>query len=154
MGGYGAVSLALSYPDVFSAAASHSGVLTPALGLNSSIVPLERFDIDRLRASYGRGLFALTAAAFGRDSVGWTSRDPGHLAARLLARKPQLMPAIYVDCGTEDFLLGQNRAFRDRVGTSVGQFEYREHSGGHSWTYWRQHAAESATWLSARLAVP
>src|SRR5215207_2344427 len=29
MGGYGAVSLALAYPDVFSAAASHSGVLSP-----------------------------------------------------------------------------------------------------------------------------
>jgi S-formylglutathione hydrolase FrmB len=154
MGGYGAVSLALKYPDVFSAAASHSGVLTPAIGTNPSLVPLHPFSIDRLRASYGRGLFALTAAAFGRDSVGWTSRDPGHLAARQLARNPQLMPAIYVDCGADDFLISQNRAFRDRVGTTVGQFEYREHSGGHTWNYWRQHAAESAAWLAARLAVP
>ena len=153
MGGYGAVSLALAYPDVFSAAASHSGVLTPALGTTSSIVPLERFDIDRLRTSYGR-LFPVAAQAFGHDSVGWASRDPGHLAARLLARSPQLMPAIYVDCGTDDFLLAQNRAFRDRVGTRVGQFQYREHPGGHTWNYWRQHAAESAAWLSARLAVP
>src|SRR6185503_1468477 len=29
MGGYGALSLALHYPDVFSAAASHSGVVSP-----------------------------------------------------------------------------------------------------------------------------
>ena len=154
MGGYGAVALALAYPDVFSAAASHSGVLTPALGTNSSVVPLERFDIDRLSASYGRSLFAITRPVFGRDSTGWAARDPGHLASRLLARNPQLMPAIYVDCGTEDFLLAQNRAFRDRAGNTVGQFEYREHSGAHTWNYWRQHAAQSAAWLSARLAVP
>jgi putative tributyrin esterase len=154
MGGYGAIALALAYPDVFSAAASHSGVLTPALGTSSAPVPLERFDIDRLRTSYGRGLFAVTSPAFGRDSTGWASRDPGHLASRLRARNPQLMPAIYVDCGTEDFLLAQNRSFRDRAGASLGQFTYREHPGGHTWDYWRQHAAESATWLAARLTVP
>jgi putative tributyrin esterase len=154
MGGYGAIALALAYPDVFSAAVSHSGVLTPAAGTNSSPVPLDRFDFDRLRASYGRGLFPVASPVFGRDSVGWASRDPGHLALRLLARTPQLMPALYVDCGTEDFLLGQNRSFRDRVGSSVSQFLYREHAGGHSWDYWRRHGAESAAWLAARLTVP
>ena len=64
-----------------------------------------------------------------------------------------MMPALYVDCGTEDFLLHQNRAFRDAVLTSGGQLLYQEYPGSHTWAYWRQHAATSAAWLAARLTV-
>mgnify|MGYP003334871413 CR=1 FL=1 len=31
--------------------------------------------------------------------------------------------------------------------------EYHEYPGNHAWTYWRTHAAESLTWLGARLAA-
>ena len=65
-----------------------------------------------------------------------------------------MMPALYVDCGTEDFLLHQNRAFRDAVRGSGGQLQYRENPGSHTWDYWRKHASESAAWLAARLTVP
>ena len=154
MGGYGAISLALSYPDVFAAAASHSGVLAPAKGGGRLVVPEKRFDYDSVRASYSAGLWALMPGAFGKDSVGWAVRDPATLLSRLRARRPALMPALFVDCGTEDFLLPQNRAFRDAVLSSGGQLQYREHAGSHTWDYWRKHASESATWLAARLTVP
>ncbi|HZI28757.1 MAG TPA: alpha/beta hydrolase family protein [Gemmatimonadaceae bacterium] len=154
MGGYGAVALALSYPDVFSAAASHSGVLAPAVGGGQGAVPRGRFDFDSLRASWSRGLWALLPPVFGKDSVGWAVRDPANLAARLLRRNASLLPALYVDCGTEDFLLHQNRAFRDAVRHSGGQLQYREHPGSHNWDYWRSHSAESAAWLAYRLQVP
>jgi S-formylglutathione hydrolase FrmB len=154
MGGYGAVALALSYPDVFSAAASHSGVLAPAVGGGQGAVPRDRFDFDSLRASWSRGLWALLPSVFGKDSVGWAVRDPANLAARLLRRNANLLPALYVDCGTEDFLLHQNRAFRDAVHNSGGQLQYREYPGSHNWDYWRSHSAESAAWLAYRLQVP
>ena len=154
MGGYGAISLALAYPDVFSAAASHSGVLAPAKGGGRLVVPEKRFDFDSLRASWSPGLWSLLPGVFGKDSVGWAVRDPANLEARLRARRPALMPALFVDCGTEDFLLPQNRAFRDAVLSSGGQLQYREHPGSHTWDYWRKHAAESASWLAARLTVP
>jgi S-formylglutathione hydrolase FrmB len=154
MGGYGAIALALAYPDVFSAAASHSGVLAPARGGGRIEIPRGRFDLDSLRASYQPRLWALKAPAFGKDSIAWAARDPGVLAARLRSNRPELMPALYVDCGTEDFLLHQNRAFRDAFGGSAGQFLYAEYPGGHTWDYWRSHVAQSAAWLAARLAVP
>ena len=154
MGGYGAISLALSYPDVFAAAASHSGVLAPAKGGGRLVVPEKRFDYDSVRASYSAGLWALMPGPFGKDSVSWAARDPATLVRRLRARRPALMPALFVDCGTEDFLLPQNRAFRDAVLSSGGQLQYREHAGSHTWDYWRKHASESATWLAARLTVP
>jgi len=65
-----------------------------------------------------------------------------------------MVPALYLDCGTDDFLLNQNRAFRDAILASGGQLVYKEHPGAHSWDYWRQHGAESAAWLAARLTVP
>lgn len=154
MGGFGAVTLALAYPDVFSAAASHSGVLAPARGGGRSAVPAHRFDLDSLRASWAPSLWAISAPVFGKDSVGWAARDPANLAARLRRKQPQMMPALYVDCGTDDFLLHHNRAFRDAILASGGQLVYKEYAGSHTWEYWRQHAAESAAWLAARLAVP
>jgi len=154
MGGYGAIALALSYPDVFASAASHSGVLSPSRGGGRTTVPRERFDLDSLRASYAPWLWSIHAPVFGRDSVGWAAREPARLAARLQSRRPELMPALFVDCGKEDFLLTQNREFRDALQASGGQLVYVEHAGAHTWDYWRTHAAESAAWLSARMAVP
>lgn len=154
MGGYGAITLATRYPDVFSAAASHSGVLAPVTGGGRIRVPRDRFDLDSLRASWDPGLWRLAAPVFGKDSVGWAARDPALLTWRLRRTNPQLMPALYVDCGTEDFLLHQNRAFRDAISASGGQLWYEERPGSHTWDYWRRHAGKSAAWLAARLAVP
>ncbi len=154
MGGYGAIALAVAYPDVFSAAASHSGVLAPAAGGGRIPLPRDRFDFDSLRASWSTGLWQVLQPPFGKDSVAWAARDPANLAARLMRRDTALMPALYVDCGAEDFLLHQNRAFRDALLKSGGQLLYREHAGSHNWDYWRKHGAESASWLAARLTVP
>ena len=154
MGGYGAIALALSYPDVFASAASHSGVLSPSRGGGRTTVPRERFDLDSLRASYAPWLWSIHAPVFGKDSAGWAAREPARLAARLLSRRPEMMPALFVDCGKEDFLLTQNREFRDALQALGGQLVYVEHAGAHTWDYWRTHAAESAAWLSARMAVP
>src|SRR5687767_11461230 len=120
MGGYGAITLALAYPDVFSSAASHSGVLAPARGGGRSPVPAQRFDLEALRASWAPGLWAIASPVFGKDSVGWAARDPARLAMRLRNSRPQMLPSLYVDCGTEDFLLHQNRAFRDAIVSSGG----------------------------------
>lgn len=152
MGGYGAIALALTYPDVFSAAASHSGVLAPSEGGGRAPVPGDRFDLGALKASWG--LWSILEPVFGKDSVGWASRDPAVLASRLRKRSPQSMPALFVDCGTEDLFLHQNRSFRDALGILGVPLHYREHPGSHTWDYWRRHAAESAAWLAARLTVP
>jgi S-formylglutathione hydrolase FrmB len=154
MGGFGAIFLALGYPDVFSAAASHSGLLAPARGGGRGAVPAGRFDLDSIRASYATSHWGIIAPAFGKDSMAWVARDPAHLLQRLRASRPELVPAMYADCGAGDPFLQQNRAFRDAVLNSGGQLQYREYPGSHTWDYWRPHAAESAAWLAARLTVP
>jgi S-formylglutathione hydrolase FrmB len=153
MGGYGAVSLALAYPDVFSAAASHSGVLSPRSGGGRITLPKGRFDLDSMRASWTTSLWRVVAPAFGRDSIAWAAREPALLFAKLRTKAPRLVPALFVDCGTEDPFLHQNRVFRDAVRNSGGQLQYQEHPGSHTWDYWRRYAAESAAWLARRLIV-
>jgi len=154
MGGYGAISLALAYPQLFSAAASHSGVIAPPVGMLPRPAPADRIDIEALRASYGENRWKIWQPVFGKDSASWTARDPRHLAARLAARHPDLMPALMVYCGTEDPYLVESRAFREALQRLGIPLDYAEYTGSHSWDYWRRHSPSSAAWLATRLSVP
>lgn len=152
MGGYGAMALALAYPDVYSAAASHSGVVSPlqqGQGTDGDMhyPPV----IDSLRHAYSPHLWAIMEPAFGKDTVAWYARDPLRLARRLLARDRAALPALFVDCGTEDPFIGQNRAFHRGLSALGIPHEYAEWPGAHTWNYWRRHAAESAAWMAREL---
>lgn len=155
MGGYGAVTLALRYPEVYAAAASHSGVLSPLFAGPRPFAEPVRWapSVDSLRTLY-RGYWTTLPLAMGRDTAAWWARDPGRLAARVRRTQPARMPALFVDVGTEDMLLGQNRAFRatlDALGVPV---TYAEWPGAHTWAYWRAHVAESLAWLEERVGGP
>jgi len=156
MGGLGAVMLALGYPTVFGATASHSGLVAPLVGRHQERplgAPRYAPEVDSATLKYG-GLWLTIRPAFGKDTAGWWARDPSRAAARLQARHPELVPYLMLDCGTDDPYLAQNRAFRaelDSLGWSVA---YAEWPGGHSWDYWRRHAPESLAWLSRRLTTP
>ena len=155
MGGYGAVALALSYPDVFSAAASHSGVLAPLVGARaagdtSSGYP---YDLDSLEASYGKALGALFPGPFGRDTAAWLARDPSRLAMHLQREWPSLRPMLHIDCGLDDRFLAQSRAFKASAEKLGWTIDYAEYPGAHTWDYWRSHSVESARWLANLIAT-
>ena len=149
MGGYGAITLALRYPDVFAAAASHSGVLSPRYAGPSPYVPPTRYatTVEAIRPRYSAGLFALMQPVFGRDTTGWRARDPAVLARHLVASRTR-PPALFIDVGRDDVFLEQNRAFRADA-TALGlDLRYREWPGAHDWAYWRQHVAEGLSWMA------
>jgi putative tributyrin esterase len=155
MGGYGAFLLALQYPTVFSAAASHSGVLSPldfVVG-KSFARHLPRSAEDSARFERTRNGFApRTRVIYGSDSAGWYARDPATLAKRLKDRNAT-MPALFADAGVADIYTPQSRAFRDAM-TRIGvPFEYHEWPGAHTWDYWRAHVGESLAWIGRRIAV-
>jgi len=157
MGGYGALSLALRYPEVFAAGASHSGVLAPLFaGPRPYAAPVRWApSVDSLRTLY-RGYWTTLPLAMGRDTAAWWARDPARLAARLVAEarrreRPALLPALFADVGVDDGLLGQNRAFRDAMGALGVPLAYAEWPGAHTWSYWRAHVGESLAWLGGRL---
>jgi putative tributyrin esterase len=152
MGGYGAISLALAYPDVFSAAASHSGVLSPLLtGPHPYAAPPRYATTEPELRDNARNLWRSMRLAFGRDTTGWWPRDPGRRAARALQTDRARVPAVMFDVGVSDPYVDQSRdlhATLDRLGVS---HEYKEWPGTHDWTYWRAHAVESLKWIGARI---
>jgi S-formylglutathione hydrolase FrmB len=118
MGGYGAVKLGLKHPEMFASVNSHSG----ALGFLR--------DPDR-----GRQLSPEFARIFG-PKPGGGPEDPFAIVERV---DHGLLPALRIDCGTDDFLIAQNRAFHDHLGRMHIAHEYEEFPGAHTWDYWDRH---------------
>ncbi len=149
MGGYGAITLALRYPDLFAAAASHSGVLSPRYAGPSPYAPPTRYaaTVDSIRGRYAPALWALMRPVFGRDTIGWHARDPAVHARHLVTARTRV-PALFVDIGRDDPFLEQNRAFRTDLAALGIPMKYTEWPGKHDWPYWRLHAAESLVWMA------
>jgi S-formylglutathione hydrolase FrmB len=154
MGGYGAVSLALQYPDVFQAAASHSGVVSPRYAGPHPYDGTPRYATSdsALQAQWGERFWPLISPAFGTDTSGWIARDPVRRLQRLVARRAPHIPAIFLDCGTEDELIDQSRALRTELTRAGHPPAYAEWPGKHDWPYWTLHARESLAWLARQLS--
>ena len=55
------------------------------------------------------------------------------------AAKGKELPVLSFDCGTEDYLLEQNRRFHDHLNRLGIPHTYEEHPGAHNWDYWDEH---------------
>jgi len=130
MGGYGAIKLALQYPDLFCSAHSHSGALGYGHGLRADWPEMARILGDKIAGGGPNDLYLLAAEA-GRSK--W--------------------PAMWIDCGTEDELLAQNRAFHTHLKKLRLPHEYKEFSGGHDWAYWDEHIREALAFHARRLGI-
>jgi len=155
MGGYGAISLALAYPDVFSAAASHSGVVSPLyMGPHPYAAPPRYASTETELRANADNLWFAQVLAFGRDTTGWWPRDPGRRASRYAPADRSRMPALMMDVGVADPYVDESRdlhATLERLGVTHA---YAEWPGAHTWRYWRTHARESLVWIAARIAAP
>ena len=153
MGGYGAMILSLRNPDVFSAAASHSGVVSPMYTGGRPFAAPARYvtNVDSLRIA-GGSFWSRYARSFGTDLERWRAADPARTAERLKQAGRQF-PALFFDCGREDGLVDQNRAF-DWELTRLGvPHRYAEYSGAHTWRYWSTHVPESMTWMARQIGA-
>lgn len=128
MGGHGAFKLALTLPDTFAAGASLSGVA----------------DISAFRHERAQDyelIFGSTGADRGSE------QDLFHLATKL-ASSGRPRPRLFQCCGTEDFLLAQNRDFRAHVQPLGFDYLYEEGPGLHDWAYWDKMIARTLSWLA------
>ena len=133
MGGYGAVKFALKFPDLFCAAVSHSGAMAFAH---------RQFQLDSPESGSYR--FAVEfARVVGQDPVG----GPDDLYALAKNLAPARRPALRIDCGIDDFLIEDNRAFHAYLNEIDFPHEYTEFSGAHTWEYWDLHIQEALRFL-------
>lgn len=147
MGGTGALTLALCYPDVFGAAAAFASpqpfYLGPAPGREAA-------SLAALDSALGRPVGPLTRARWGADSAAWWRHSPDR-AARRLRGQGGVFPAIRLEVGLADQYRDENRAFAATLRGLGVTFEYLEREGGHEWSTWRAHTGEALVWLGRML---
>jgi S-formylglutathione hydrolase FrmB len=116
MGGYGAMLLGLKHPEMFCSVGSHSSAFSATAMPEWS----EAFGPPGCQTRQENDLFRL---AEGIDRA--------------------QLPALYVDCGVNDFLIDQNRSFHAHLEKLEIPHVYHEYPGAHDWTYWDLHVQES-----------
>ena len=130
MGGYGAIKNGLKHHDMFASVNSHSGALGTI-----------RADPET------KDLSPEFERVFGKAPKEGPE-DPFAIVERIDHGR---VPALRVDCGTEDFLLDQNRAFHEHLETLHIPHEYQEYPGGHDWSYWDRHVQEAIAFHAKNL---
>ncbi len=118
MGGHGALYIASRNAEKFVAAGSMSGAVDMwKLGFESGN---DGFDVPKRL-----GDFKTNEALWKKHSIVFNT--------------PKLKEAnlhYYIDCGTEDFLIEENRELHRRMVHEKIPHEYVERPGNHSWEYW------------------
>ena len=131
MGGYGALKCALRAPQTFSKVISLSGALDAADTAINNTVPATR--------RYWEDVFGPA------EDVSGSENDL--FAAATALTDPALRPRIYMWCGTEDFLYGQNTRMRDHLRALGYDLTYEESPGDHQWRHWDKKIADALDWL-------
>ncbi|MGW4295315.1 alpha/beta hydrolase [Micromonospora chersina] len=128
MGGYGALKWALRRPDRFAAAASLSGALDVARRRHHPATPLDP---------------AVWHTVWGDREVAGPEDD----TVALLERAGDDLPALYVACGTEDFLYEDNTRFVDTARRRGLPVTVDFGPGDHDWAYWDARIQDVLAWL-------
>lgn len=124
MGGYGALKFGVKYPERFALAASLSGAFDAATW-DQNDPNLLAF----VKPSIGRAYGAL-------DSPTRAANDLSKLIEALPPERIASLPFLYLDCGTEDFLINSNRALSALLLKRKIPHEFRQLPGRHNWPYW------------------
>lgn len=135
MGGYGAFKLALSHPDRFAAAASLSG----AVDISEVVRPKKQDPLNKEWLVEMRNVFG------DLRKVPGSKHDLFRLAKE--TARGSVKPRLYQCCGTEDFLIADNRRFRDAVRKLPLDLTYEEGPGIHEWAYWDKMIQNVLAWM-------
>lgn len=135
MGGFGAIVNGLQNPETFGAVCA----LSSALILDSMMENKEYTDFLMTNKGYYESVFG------DLDQVRGSDMDYDALAEKV-AKKP-VKPRFYMACGTEDGLIGVNRAFRDHLQGLGFDVTYEEGPGVHDWYFWDKYILKAMEWL-------
>ncbi|GKX31562.1 esterase [Vallitalea longa] len=146
MGGFGAMKLALNYPDRYSKAASLSG----ALGMVKNMKEMEEYSSTNKDNSVSDNItFRINEMKniFGSyGEIKESCNDLFYLLDKNIAEGREI-PNLYQSCGTEDSLYDDNIRFRDYVKSKGIHITYEECEGDHTWDFWNKMIEHVIEWL-------
>ena len=138
MGGFGALHTGLAYPDVFG----KIGALSSALIVH---------EIAHLQPGQSNPVanYAYYTSCFG-DLATVEQRDANpEVLAKNLKDAGKKIPEIYMCCGTEDFLIENNRELHRFFEKEGIPHEYHESKGTHDMVFWREYIEKIVEWMFA-----
>lgn len=129
MGGFGSLHTAFAYPERFE------GVIA----LSSALIIHKLKDMkpdmqDPVMANY-----EYYVDTFGDLKEAETSKHNPEVLFLENKEKGITNPRIYMACGSEDFLIEDNRAMRDFLNNNGADLHYIEGPGIHNWDFWNPH---------------
>jgi len=137
MGGFGALHIGLSYPDTFSKILALSSALI--VHEISNMKPGEENEVANYY--YYRNFFG------DLENLIESDKNPETLLTKLIGQGKEI-PQIYMACGTEDFLLEENRRFHNFLTANNVHVDYFESSGGHDMEFWNEYFAKGFRWMA------
>lgn len=139
MGGFGALRLGIKYGERYGAAFGLSSAM-----IIEDIVKLSPGDMascTKVIADYD-----YYVSVFGNlQKLEESDVDPKYLVKRRLERGEEITP-VFMACGTEDFLLQNNRNFRDFLTGCGADVTYYESPGLHEWKFWNEYLEPAVRW--------
>jgi len=131
MGGYGSIKFGLKNPESFALVGSFSGALGAASWTEKTLGNRRNTLIESITSVYGAA-----------DSKTREENDIFKLVKEMPFDKISRLPFVYLDCGTEDFLINNNRDFVSLLLEKKVRHEFRQLPGKHDWTYWESQIQE------------
>ena len=140
MGGYGAVVNGLKYHKTFGT----------IIGLSSAfILDMLPFSNDDEGTEYLNRRCYLQSVFGDFDKVKGSDKDYCALVKKIKENKGKF-PDIYLACGSEDFLIKENRAYRDFLKEHNVKFTYVESPGVHNWDFWDEYIYKAIMYLDLK----
>jgi len=124
MSGHGAMYLSARHPDMFCAASTMSG----AMDMNFAS---SKMNPDQLKSVHER--FQKLLGTSDPESEVFVKNSIMNMTDAI---KKNGLP-ILIDCGSDDFLILQNRELHQRLLYNNTPHDYVERPGGHGWEYWQ-----------------
>ncbi len=141
MGGYGALKIALTYPDTFGRCAAFSGAFhlgdKTHLEKLSSWKDMGRGEIYIEADEINRSIYHGCRGAFGDDFMYAPEDDILYLAQKAVAGNVSL-PRLLLTCGTEDFLYETNLQYSKELKELGIAHRFVQWAGLHDWKFWEE----------------
>ena len=138
MGGFGAIHTGLQYPETFG----------KIVGLSSALIihNIKNIESDFIDDIANYEYYAMT---FGDLKLLETSDNNPEVLYNKLKMAGKRIPPIFMACGTEDFLINENRAFHEFLLSENADVDYNESPGIHDWKFWNEYLEPGIQWILA-----
>lgn len=139
MGGYGALKLAVKYPEQFGKCASFSGALM--IGSRDHLKELSQWkdpgepEIYDENYELAKEFYRGYKGAFGENFT-YREEDDLFLLTKKAKASNKNLPEILMTCGTEDFVYDVNCKYCRLLDELNIPYQFHQWKGGHDWKFW------------------